>query len=77
MKRISLTSFCSVVAFLAANAQTTDTTATSDPFYQQTVTYLEHKLNTLVNENYDNRGGKSSTTSFTSPPMSLNLFKVA
>ena len=65
MKRIFFTSFCSVVAFLAANAQTTDTTATSKSIYQEIVTYLEHKLNTLVNENYNYRGGKSSTTSFT------------
>ena len=65
MKRIFFTSFCCVVAFLAANAQTTDTTATSNPIYQEIVNYLEHKLNTLVNKNYFNRGAESYTTSFT------------
>ena len=67
MKRIFLTSFCCVVAFLAAHAQTTDTTATSNSNYQQIVTYLEHQLNNLVlvNEDYPNNAYLSTTTSFT------------
>jgi hypothetical protein len=65
MKRIFLTSFCCVVAFLAAHAQTTDTTATSNSIYEEIVNYLEHQLNTLVPVSYENKVNWSTTTSYT------------